>query len=127
MSDVAFLDAVRIDTSRRPRTISFENPDGTAGTAGAAGRGRKGAPSRTIATEERVVLADIDGPGIVRHVWLTVPPMRPERLRALVVEVYYDDSLEPSVAVPLPDFFGAVHGRPVPYSSALQSTQEARG
>lgn len=127
MSDGPYLDSVRIDTSRRPRTISFENPAGTAGTAGAAARGRKGSPSRTIAAGERVVLADIDAPGIVRHVWLTVPPMRPQRLRALVVEAYYDDTTEPSVAVPLPDFFGAVHGRPVPYASALQSTQEGRG
>ena len=123
----AFLDPVRIDPSRRPRTISFENPEGSAGSAGASGRGRKGSPSRTIAAGERVVLADIDGPGIVGHFWLTVPPMRPERLRAIVLEMYYDGSAEPSVAVPLPDFFGAVHGRPVAYASALQSIQEGRG
>jgi Protein of unknown function (DUF2961) len=123
----AFLDPVRIDPSRLPRTISFENPEGSAGSAGASGRRRKGSPSRTIEAGERVVLADIDGPGIVGHFWLTVPPMRPERLRAIVVEMYYDGSVEPSVAVPLPDFFGAVHGRPGAYASALQSIQEGRG
>ncbi len=122
-----FADPSLIDLAQRPRTISFENPAGTAGTGGSSAGGRKGAPSRSIGRGERVVLADIDGPGTVRHFWLTVPPMRPERLRGIVLEVFYDGSPEPSVSVPLPDFFGAVHGRPVPYASALQSTQEGRG
>ena len=39
---------------------------------------------------KRVVLADIDGPGIVRHIWMTFPPARPERMRALYLEVFYD-------------------------------------
>ncbi len=74
-----------------------------------------------------MVLADLDGPGTIGHVWLTVPPMRPDHLRAITIEVFYDGHPDPSVSVPLPDFFGAVHGRPVPYASALQSTQEGRG
>ena len=121
------FDPMRIDLTQAPRTISFENPTGAAGAGGTAAGGRKGAPFRTIEPGERVTLADIDGPGTVRHVWCTVPPMRPEHLRALVLEVHYDGHAEPSVSVPLPDFFGAVHGRPVPYASALQSTQEGRG
>lgn len=120
-------DLSRIDRSQRPRTVSFENPTGAASTAGTAAGGRKGAPRRTIAAGERVVLADLDGPGTIGHVWLTVPPMRPDHLRAITIEVFYDGHPDPSVSVPLPDFFGAVHGRPVPYASALQSTQEGRG
>lgn len=120
-------DPSRIDRSQRPRTISFENPTGAASSAGTAAGGRKGAPFRMIEAGETVTLADIDGPGTVRHMWCTVPPMRPEVLRALVLEVYYDGHGEPSVSVPLPDFYGAVHGRPVPYASALQSTPEGRG
>lgn len=122
-----FGDPARIDLTHRPRTITFENPTGGAGTAGSAHGGRKGSPRRSVAADERVVLADIDGPGRIGHVWVTVPPMPPERLRSIVLEVFYDHHTEPSISVPLPDFFGAVHGRPVPLQSALQSVQEGRG
>ena len=76
---------------------------------------------------ERVVLADLRGPGTVRHVWLTVPPMPPEQMRALVLEVFYDGCSEPSVSVPCLDFFGLPLGRPVPFHSALASAHEGRG
>ena len=36
------------------------------------------------------MLVDLDGPGRVGHFWMTVPPMRPEHLRAVVIEVFYD-------------------------------------
>jgi hypothetical protein len=127
MATIGWDDAARVDLTHRPRTVSFENPTGAAGAAGSSHGGRKGSPRRTLAPGERVVLADVDGPGQVGHVWMTVPPMRPEHLRSLVLEVRYDGRAEPSISVPLPDFFGAVHGRPVPYASALQSTQEGRG
>ena len=65
------------------------------------------------------------GPGIVRHLWMTVPPAPPERLRALVLEVFYDDATEPSVSVPVLDFFGLPHGRLAAYESAY--THGARG
>ena len=116
-----------IDLDHVPRTVTFENPTGAASAAGATHAGRKGSPSRTIDAGERIVLADIDGPGRVGHFWLTVPPMRPEHLRAFTLEVFYDGSADPSISVPLPDFFGATHGRPQAYTSALQAVQEGRG
>jgi hypothetical protein len=127
MTHSAWTELARLPTGVRTRTVSFENPTGGASTAGAAHGGRKGAPSRSVDAGERVVLCDLDGPGRVGHVWLTVPPMRPEHLRAIVLEIFYDGAPEPSVCVPVADFFGAPHGRPVPYQSALQSTQEGRG
>jgi hypothetical protein len=48
-------------------------------------------------------------------------------MRALTIEVFYDDLDEPSVSVPCLDFFGLPHGRPVAYASALASAQEGRG
>ena len=116
-----------IDPSIDARAATFENPTGARGAGGTAHGGRKGAPSRTIKPGERVVLADVAGPGVVRHLWLTVPVGRPERLRALVLEVRYDGRAEPSVATPLLDFFGLPHGRPVAYASAMTTAQEGRG
>jgi hypothetical protein len=122
LANPAFIDP-RLDS----RAVTFENPTGARGAGGSAHGGRKGAPSRTVAPGERVVLADLAGPGVVRHLWLTVPAGRPERLRALVLEVRYDGRAEPSVAVPVLDLFGLPHGRPVPYASALTTAQEGRG
>jgi hypothetical protein len=124
---VLWPDPSRIDLSLDSRAVTFENPTGARGAGGASYHGRKGAPSRGIRPGERVTLADIEGPGTIRHFWCTVPPAPPESLRALVLEVFYDDADEPSISVPLLDFFGAPLGRPVPYASALTVVAEGRG
>lgn len=120
--DPSFIDP-RIDS----RAISFENPTGARGGGGTAHGGRKGAPNRRVGPGERVVLADIDGPGTVRHVWLTIPPSPPEVMRAQTLEVFYDGNDEPSVSVPVLDFFLLPHGRLAPVASALVAVQEGRG
>src|SRR3954470_1038769 len=112
-------DPSRIDRSLDARSVSFENPTGGRGAGGVSHGGRKGAPSKGLRPGERVTLADLDGPGTVRHIWRTVPPAPPEDLRALTFEVFYDGASEPSVSVPLLDFFGAPMGRPIAYSSLL--------
>jgi hypothetical protein len=121
------FDAAFIDPTMDCRAATFENPTGARGAGGIAHGGRKGAPSRLVASGERVVLADADGPGTIRHVWMTFPPAPPEVMRALWLEVFYDGAVEPSVSVPCLDFFGLPHGRAVPYHSALASAQEGRG
>jgi Protein of unknown function (DUF2961) len=116
-----------IDTSLESRAVTFENPTGARGAGGMAAGGRKGAPSRLIDAGERVVLADIEGPGVLRHLWMTVLPAPPERLRALWIEVFYDGAGEPSISVPLLDFFCLPHGRTAPFASALVTANEGRG
>jgi hypothetical protein len=74
-----------------------------------------------------VTLADLDGPGVVRHLWMTFPPAPPEVMRGLVLEVFNDGRSEPSVSVPALDFVGLPHGRPVPFASACATAQEGRG
>ena len=97
-----FLSPSHIDPTLDSRAVTFENPTGARGAGGQAHGGRKGRPSATIPPGERVVLADLDGPGIVRHLWMTFPPAPPETLRALVLEVFYDgaDRAERLGAVP---------------------------
>ncbi len=122
-----FSDPSRIDLSLDSRAVTFENPTGARGAGGMAHGGRKGAPSRIFQAGERVTLADIAGPGTVRHIWVTVPPAPPEVMRAWALDVYYDGGDEPSISVPLLDFFGLANGRPAAYDSALTATQEGRG
>ena len=120
-------DLAHIDLDQKIHTLSFENPAGTAGTAGRSHGGRKGAPFRMIEPGERVPLGDVEGPGTVRHVWMTFPPMPPEAMRAVGLEISWDDAPGPSVAVPCLDFFGLPHGRPSVLTSALLAAQEGRG
>ena len=116
-----------IDASLDCRAATFENPTGARGAGGTAHGGRKGAPNKRLAPGEKVVLADIDGPGTIRHVWMTFMMAPPEVMRAIWIEVYYDGASEPSVSVPCLDFFGMPMGRPVAYTSAMASAQEGRG
>ncbi|TMK89447.1 MAG: DUF2961 domain-containing protein, partial [Actinobacteria bacterium] len=51
----------------------------------------------------------------------------PDFLRRQTLEVFYGDRTEPSVSVPVPDFFGAVHGVPQSYVSSLTAINEERG
>ncbi|HLW79872.1 MAG TPA: DUF2961 domain-containing protein [Terriglobia bacterium] len=59
---------------------------------------------------ETVVLAELKGPGIVTHVWLTVADNEYAWPRLLRLRVYYDGHKTPSVDTPLGDFFAVGHG-----------------
>lgn len=120
-------DPSKIDLGLETRSVSFENPTGARGAGGQSHGGRKGAPKKMLQAGECVVLADLAGPGTLRHFWMTVPPMAPELMRAIRLEVFYDDATEPSISVPALDFFGIPLGRPHAFSSYLASVQEGRG
>jgi hypothetical protein len=59
---------------------------------------------------ETTVLADLAGPGIVTHLWITVADSEYGWPRLLRLRVYYDGSSTPSVDAPLGDFFAVGHG-----------------
>jgi len=59
-----------------------------------------------IAAGETAVLLDAEGPGIIQRIWITVSSRDPHYLRRIAIKMYWDDETEPSVAVPLGDFFG---------------------
>jgi hypothetical protein len=96
------------------RSISAENPTGEPGKGGIAtegtgaraarelGQGWKVSPSIDIGAGQTATIADIDGPGAIQHIWLTV---HPEHWRRLVIRFYWDNEETPSIAVPLGDFF----------------------
>ncbi|MGH2759972.1 MAG: DUF2961 domain-containing protein, partial [Actinomycetota bacterium] len=121
------MDPSHIDPNLDSRAVTFENPTGERGAGGRAAGTRKGAPSKRLAPNEKLTLADIAGPGVIRHIWMTFPPAPPETMRAMWMELFHDGADEPSVSVLCLDFFGLPHGRPVAFSSALVAAQEGRG
>lgn len=120
----------RLDTGLVSRSISFENPTGAPGEGGKAasplGVGRKGAPARTIKPGEEVQLCDIEGPGTIRHIWITTV-QEPANQRALIVRAWWDDQEHPSIECPIGDFFGFAHGKIMPYQSAVHSVGSTGG
>jgi len=120
----------RLDTGLITRSISFENPTGASGAGGKEasnlGPGRKGSPSRTVEPGQTVPMCDIEGPGTIRHMWVTTLH-DPAALRSFVVRAYYDGQEHPSIECPLGDFFGTAHGKVMPYHSAVHSVGPSAG
>ena len=108
------------------RWFSFENPAGAKGQGGHANRGAKGAAFEPMAAGETKVLCDVEGSGTIRRIWLTLRPRGPAILRALRLDMYWDQVEKPAVSVPLGDFFCWILGRPTAFENALFSNPEAR-
>ena len=66
--------------------------------------------SKRIMPGETLVMADLTGPGVVDHIWLTVADNEYAWPRLVRLRVYYDGMKTPSVDVPLGDFFAVGHG-----------------
>jgi hypothetical protein len=72
----------------------------------------------TIDPGKEFQLADIAGPGRITYFYIT-DDSKGHFYRGLVLKVYWDGESEPSVDVPLADFFGAVESDTIDYQSAL--------
>jgi hypothetical protein len=112
------------------RSISFENPTGEKGAGGKAasnlGVGRKGSPAKELAPRETVTLCDIQGPGVIRHIWVTTRG-EPINLRSMVVRAWWEGQEHPSIECPLGDFMGIAHGQVRAYQSAVHSVGRSAG
>ena len=62
-----------------------------------------------VPTGETVVLADMKGAGCIKHIWVTIRTRDEYYLRKLVLRAYWDGEKDPSVEVPIGDFFGMGH------------------
>lgn len=70
-----------------------------------------------IEPKSTVTIADIEGPGILTHFWIT----QDKGLRDSLIKITWDHADEPSVLCPLGDFFGVGHGIATNYQSLLFS------
>ena len=70
-----------------------------------------------IKSRQKHVIFDINGAGIIRHIWMTLACSDPLYLRKAVIRMWWDDEPEPSVECPIGDFFGVGHAKAVNYWS----------
>ena len=114
-------DLPRLRSSRRKRASSWDRTGGNDDRL-------------TIEPGASATLAEIDAAGSINHVWITVAnehmdggpeSVEPDFLRRLLLKMYWDGEEEPSVLVPVGDFFGVGHARTRNFVSApLQMSPE---
>ncbi|WP_158884237.1 glycoside hydrolase family 172 protein [Rhodanobacter sp. L36] len=109
-----------------PRWISPENRTAAPGRGALENRGAKGHAFDSIAAGQSLELGRIDGAGVIRRIWMTISDRSPRMLRALRLEIFWDDAKTPAVSVPLGDFFGANLDGLKPFENALFSSPEGR-
>jgi hypothetical protein len=51
-------------------------------------------------------LANVEGPGVIVHIWVTIASPDKYFLRRILLRMYWDGEQNPSVEVPIGDFFG---------------------
>ncbi len=97
------------------RSISPENITGEKGKGGMCeleqgsakraardlGKGWKVNPYFVIQPKSKLVIADIEGPGVIQHIWMTPTGA----WRNTILRIYWDHSENPSVECPVGDFF----------------------
>lgn len=108
------------------RWASPENPEAKKGAAARANRGAKGRAYVALPAGETLVLAEVDGPGVIDRFWLTINDRTPEMLRGLRLEATWDGAETPAVSVPLGDLFAAGAGALLPIETALVASPEGR-
>jgi hypothetical protein len=94
------LDIARVRDARTGRASSWDT----------SGRNRD---YWRIEPGEARVLADLEGPGCITHIWMT----QPRHYRECLLRFTWDDAPRPSIVVPLGDFFGLGHGLVNSYQS----------
>jgi len=126
-----FLSSITKLSNAKSRSISAENVYGEPGRGGMAdtsdipqpevakigqgwwnntdarelGQKWKVRPAIGLAAKSVTTIMDVDGPGCIRHIWMTVDVRKCSSKRWLILRMYWDDETAPSVEVPLGDFF----------------------
>jgi len=103
----------------KSRSLSPENFTGEKGKGGMStdglalraardlGQGWKVSPYVKIQPQETFVLAEIDGSGAIQQIWMTPAG----NFRFSILRFYWDGETEPSVEVPVGDFFASGWGK----------------
>ena len=107
-------DLPRLRSSRRRRASSWDRSGGNDDRF-------------TIEPGQKATLANVAGAGCINHIWITIAnehmtrtpsTLEPDFLRKILLRMYWDGEEEPSVLVPVGDFFGMGHARTANFVSA---------
>ena len=80
-----------------------------------------------IAAGETATIAQIEGAGIIKHIWVTIACGDLMLRRNAVLRMYWDGNENPSVESPIGDFFGQGFGMNYSYASLPLAAAPAEG
>ncbi|UCG59217.1 MAG: DUF2961 domain-containing protein [Phycisphaerales bacterium] len=73
---------------------------------------------KPLNAHSEITVADIKGPGIIKHIHTTRHHPKEIMARGIIIEIWFDDADEPAVMCPLADFFGdGCNGRSMYFTS----------
>lgn len=75
---------------------------------------------------ETRTIGQVQGPGIIKHIWITIASNEPYHLKKIVLRIYWDGEATPSVEAPIGDFFGLGPGKYFLYESQFLSVGSQR-
>ena len=112
------------------RSVCPENPTGGKGQGGREipeterlpfsaaasdlGQGWKVNPFVKVAAGETHTMMEVDGPGVIQHIWLVADPAKG---RSHIIRCYWDGEETPSIETPVSDFFAVGHNKFAPVNS----------
>ncbi len=94
-------DLILARNCRRGRSSSFDTAGGNA-------------DSWPLKPGETRVIADLEGPGLINHIWFTIYG-EPQYHRKMLFRAFWDGESSPSIDCPVGDFFGVGHCKIHPY------------
>jgi len=81
---------------------------------------------RTVTPGQTLTLLDVDGPGMISHMWFTLADSEPFFLKRVVLRIYWDGEESPSVEAPIGDFYGLGTGEIVPWETPVLTVSHDR-
>lgn len=134
------METLHLLSDAKSRSICAENITGGKGEGGRCTTGTgencarelgapwKISPSLHLASESVTTIAEIEGPGAISHIWMTVGRLKGRDVwRDLILRVWWDGQENPSVEVPVGDFFANGWNEYAPVSSLAVCVNPARG
>jgi hypothetical protein len=103
---IGLLDMARLRNYKARRSSSW---DRTGGNADAV----------RVEHGQAATLLDVQGAGVVTHIWFTIDSEDPHHLKNLVLRAWWDGESSPSIEAPIGDFYGLGLGEYFLYQSAL--------
>jgi hypothetical protein len=98
--------------------VALVRPDRQTGFENAGWKYDRYSALPSLDARKAMTLADLKGPGILRHIHITRHQPKELAARGVVLEIWFDEATEPAVRCPLADFFGdGCNGRAADFSS----------
>ncbi len=107
--------------------VSAENPTGAKGKGAMTNKGAKGDAYLLLPPNERTVIFDQKGAGIITKMWSANSLLwGTDTRRNVILEIFWDDADKPAVSVPFVEFFGNALGIYRKFESELFANPEAK-